>query len=106
MQARGSAVQNQVLRVSGDLVPGSLVHDTTDFGVHFLIADDGTGSPLTVTYKGGQVPDTMDDPTGPVEIVAEGKLDGTGTFSASNVLAKCPSRLSDATPTERDYTSR
>jgi len=55
---------------------------------------------LTVVYHGGQVPDIMGDD---VEIVAEGKLDAQGTFTASSVLAKCPSRLENAQPEEHDY---
>jgi cytochrome c-type biogenesis protein CcmE len=106
LQARGTSAQNQLLRVSGTLVPGSLTREADGFGVHFLIADAGAASPLTVTYKGGQVPDTMSDTSASnIEIVAEGKLNATGSFAATDVLAKCPSRLEDATPTERDYSA-
>jgi len=106
LQAKGVSAQNQVLRVSGTLVPDSLAHDPDGLSVHFLITDPAALSPLTVTYKGGQVPDTMaDSSAGNVEIVAEGKLNNTGTFTATDVLAKCPSRLEDAGPTERDYTA-
>ena len=66
----------------------------------FLIADPAATAPLNVVYHGGQVPDIIADN---IEIVAEGKLDAAGTFTATNVLAKCPSRLADAEPTERDY---
>ena len=100
LQAKGPAAQNQIFRVSGNLVPGSLAHDSSGLGIHFLIADAAAATPLTVVYKGGQVPDIIGDN---IEIVAEGKLDSQGTFTASNVLAKCPSRLEDAAPTERDY---
>jgi cytochrome c-type biogenesis protein CcmE len=86
--------------VSGNLVPGSLVRDPSGLGISFSIADPSASRPLTVTYKGGQVPDIIGDN---IEIVAEGKLDAQGTFAAINVLAKCPSRLADAQPTERDY---
>lgn len=104
LQAQGTAAQNQVLRVSGTLIPGSLQHDADGLSVHFLIADPAASTPLTVTYKGGQVPDTMADTTASdVQIVAEGKLNAAGTFTATDVLAKCPSRLEDATPTTRDY---
>jgi cytochrome c-type biogenesis protein CcmE len=103
LEARGTSASNQMLRVSGILVPGSLAHDASGIGISFLIADPTASTPLTVTYKGGQIPDTMSDPTGDVEIVAEGKLDGRGTFAATDVLAKYPSRLADAEPTERDY---
>jgi cytochrome c-type biogenesis protein CcmE len=100
LQAKGPAAQNQMLRVSGNLVPGSLGRDASGLGISFSIADTAATRPLNVTYKGGQVPDIIGDN---IEIVAEGKLDGQGTFAATNVLAKCPSRLADAEPTERDY---
>jgi cytochrome c-type biogenesis protein CcmE len=104
LQSRGSSVENQVLRVSGTLIPGSLERESDGLSVQFLIADPAASVPLTVTYRGGQVPDTMADTTaGDVEIVAEGKLNAAGTFTATDVLAKCPSRLEDATPTTRDY---
>ena len=38
-----------------------------------------------------------------IEVVAEGKLDAYGTFTANTVLAKCPSRLDSTGPEERDY---
>jgi cytochrome c-type biogenesis protein CcmE len=106
LQAKGSAMQNQTLRVSGTLVPGSLEHDGDGLSVHFLIADAAAATPLSITYRGGQVPDTMADTSaGDVQIVAEGKLNSQGTFTASDVLAKCPSRLEDASPPEEhDYT--
>jgi cytochrome c-type biogenesis protein CcmE len=104
LQARGTSAQNQMLRVSGTLIPGSLERDADGLGVHFLIADPAASTPLTVMYKGGQVPDTMSDTSANnIEIVAEGKLGATGSFAATDVLAKCPSRLEDAAPTERDY---
>lgn len=102
LQAKGNSVQNQMVRVSGNLVPGSLTRESSGLAIRFLIADEAAASPLPVVYKGGQVPDIIGDN---VEIVAEGKLDATGSFAATNVLAKCPSRLADATPTERDYSS-
>jgi cytochrome c-type biogenesis protein CcmE len=106
LQARGAAAQNQVLRVSGTMVPGSFIHQSDGLSVQFLIADAAATTPLSVTYKGGQVPDTMADTTASnIEIVAEGKLNAQGTFTATDVLAKCPSRLEDATPTTRDYAS-
>jgi cytochrome c-type biogenesis protein CcmE len=99
LQAKGPAAQNQLYRVSGNLVPGSLIKDSSGLGIHFQIADTAS-NPLPVVYRGGQVPDVMGDN---IEIVAEGKLDTQGTFTATNVLAKCPSRLEDAAPDERDY---
>lgn len=100
LQAKGAAAQTQVYRVSGNLVPGSLVRDPGGLAIHFQIADPGSSQPLDVVYRGGQVPDIMGDN---IEIVAEGKLDTHGTFAANTVLAKCPSRLENAPPDERDY---
>ena len=61
--------------------------------MRFLIADAGE-TPLTVTYSGGQVPDTMADTSiSNIQVVAEGKLNAQGAFTATEVLAKCPSRL-------------
>ena len=101
LQAKGSAAQNQVFRVSGNLVPGTLARDSSGLGIQFLIADPSS-KPLPVVYRGGQVPDIIGDN---IEIVAEGKLDAQGTFTANNVLAKCPSRLENAPPEERDYSA-
>lgn len=102
LEARGSAAQNQVFRVSGNLVPGTLTHDSSGLAIAFQIADPGANAPLPVVYRGGQVPDIIGDN---IEIVAEGRLDAQGTFTASNVLAKCPSRLENAPPEEHDYTT-
>jgi cytochrome c-type biogenesis protein CcmE len=103
LQAKGPAAQNQLFRVSGNLVPGSLVRDPSGLSIRFEIADPTAASqPLPVVYHGGQVPDIIGDN---IEIVAEGKLDNQGTFAANNVLAKCPSRLENAPPDEHDYST-
>ena len=99
LQAKGASAQNQIFRVSGNLVPGTLAKDSSGLGIQFLIADP-TSTPLSVVYRGGQVPDIIGDN---IEIVAEGRLDAQGTFTANNVLAKCPSRLENAPPEEHDY---
>jgi cytochrome c-type biogenesis protein CcmE len=101
LQAKGPAAQNQVYRVSGMLVPGSLQTESSGLTVRFQIADPTADArPLPVVYKGGQVPDIIGDN---IEIVTEGKLDTQGTFAANTVLAKCPSRLENAPPDEHDY---
>jgi len=100
LQAKGPAAENQLYRVSGNLLPGTLTRESSGLGIQFLIADPSSAKPLPVVYHGGQVPDIMGDN---IEIVAEGKLDAQGTFTANNVLAKCPSRLENAPPEEHDY---
>jgi cytochrome c-type biogenesis protein CcmE len=99
LQAKGPAAHNQLYRVSGMLVPGTLTRESSGLGIHFEIADAGS-APLPVVYRGGQVPDIIGDN---IEIVAEGKLDAQGTFTANTVLAKCPSRLENAGPEEHTY---
>jgi cytochrome c-type biogenesis protein CcmE len=103
LQAKGAAATNQVYRVSGTLVPGTLATDSSGLGIHFEIADPTDGAtPLPVVYRGGQVPDIMGDN---IQVVAEGKLDGSGAFAANTVLAKCPSRLESDAPQEHDYSA-
>jgi len=86
LQAKSPTLQNQVLRVSGTLVPGSLMREADGLSVEFLIADGGD-PPLTVMYKGGQVPDTMADASiNNIQVVAEGKLNAQGAFTATEVL--------------------
>ncbi len=101
--SKGPAAHNQTYRVSGVLVPGTLTTDGSGVGIRFEIADATEGArPLPVVYWGGQVPDIIGDN---IEIVTEGKLDAQGTFTASSVLAKCPSKLENAPPEEHDYGS-
>jgi cytochrome c-type biogenesis protein CcmE len=97
LQAKGPAAVNQNFRVSGLLVPGTLVREGTS--IHFAVAD-ATSTPLAMSYHGGQIPDIVGDD---VEIVAEGRLGADGTFVASQVLAKCPSRLENAEPEAHTY---
>jgi cytochrome c-type biogenesis protein CcmE len=99
LQAKGATAYNQPYRVSGNLVPGSLLRESAGLGISFHIADAASG-PLPVVYRGGHVPDIVGDD---VEIVAEGKLDANGTFVATTVLAKCPSKLESAAPEEHAY---
>lgn len=104
LESRGAAAQGQLFRVSGKLVTGSLSRDTGSQAVAFKIADpDTTARHLPIAYRGGQLPDIVGDD---VEIVAEGKLDNQGTFQATTVLAKCPSRLENAPPEEHEYGGR
>ena len=75
----------QRLRVAGKVVPGTIKKDnrTTEFAV-----TDGRN--LVEVKTADLLPDTF----GPgVEVVAEGAMSKGGFFSASTVLAKCPSKF-------------
>jgi cytochrome c-type biogenesis protein CcmE len=76
------------VRVTGDVVPGSIRRDGAL--VHFQICDKETNSFLNVTYTGKDpLPDTFRDEA---QAMADGKLSEDGTFHASAIAAKCPSK--------------
>lgn len=86
LQGKGSSAVGQGVRVGGNLVQKSISKDIKASQIAFAITD-GTKQ-LNVRY-GGVVPDTFDQAT---EVIAEGKLGSDGTFVATQVLAKCPSK--------------
>ena len=81
---RGSTPIDESYRLNGTVVPGSIERDglTTTFTV-----TDGTNE-IDVTTDAA-VPDTFKDRS---EVVARGSYDGS-TFTAIEVLAKCPSKF-------------
>ncbi len=105
-ELRASGPTTAPVRVSGDVVPGSIVRGTGGTGgdgavgavgngaqVRFEIADS-TGS-LPVVYS-GVVPDIF----GPnIQVVVEGRVDAAGTFQATTLLTKCPSKFQAKTTT-------
>jgi cytochrome c-type biogenesis protein CcmE len=86
--ARGTTAQAQQVRVAGDVVPGSVERIDAGLALRFLV-HDGSGQ-IPVYYKGGPVPDIFGDE---VQVVVEGKVGPDGTFQASTLLAKCPSKF-------------
>ena len=97
--AKGNSAVGQGVRVTGQLAPNSIQKDVKANKIAFVLTD-GTNR-LPVTYA-GVVPDTFDRA---VEVVAEGKLNPDGTFTATNLLAKCPSKY-DASKIEEYDTSK
>ena len=83
-----AAPQGTKVRVSGTVVPGSISTDTTAGTVTFDVTDDT--STVTVVFTGPK-PDTLKDGG---EAVAEGALGADGTFHATTLFAKCPSKFS------------
>lgn len=91
--ANGPAAHGLQLRLAGDVTAGSVEKEDAGLGVRFLV-EDGSGK-VPVYYRGGPVPDIFGDQ---VQVVVEGKLAPDGTFTASTLLAKCPSKFeTDAT---------
>ncbi len=85
--ARGPSTgsgQNSRARVGAPIVPGSISWNNTTRSLTFQL--QGDARPLTVTYR-GFAPDAFRD--GATAIV-EGELNRDGTFTAYNLLIKCP----------------
>jgi cytochrome c-type biogenesis protein CcmE len=89
---KGPAVQGQPVRVAGDVAPGSVRQEDAGLGIRFTVTD-GSGQ-IPVYYRGKPVPDIFGEE---VQVVVEGKIGSDGTFVATTLLAKCPSKFeSDA----------
>ncbi|HEX2172856.1 MAG TPA: cytochrome c maturation protein CcmE [Dehalococcoidia bacterium] len=88
LRAQG-AVGGRPVRVSGDVVAGSIARDGTS--LRFDISDGG--GTLPVVYQ-GIVPDIFADN---VQVVVEGRTQADGAFQANTLLAKCPSKFEAAT---------
>lgn len=91
--ARQAELTGEPLRVAGNVVPGSIQSDSTGLLHHFVIQEGG--KTLPVVYR-DIPPDTFQDNA---EAVVEGSIDADGTFQATFLMAKCPSKYE----AETDY---
>lgn len=83
------------VRISGDVVAGSVERDDATRALRFRLEDPeegGGGTEVPVVY-GGPVPDIFRPG---IQVVVEGRLDESGTFRAETLLAKCPSKYQAA----------
>ena len=87
------SLAGEPLRVAGTVVPGSIDTDSTGL-VHKFVIEEG-GETMSVVYR-DLVPDTFQDNA---EAVVEGSFDENGTFQATFLMAKCPSKYE----AETDY---
>jgi cytochrome c-type biogenesis protein CcmE len=88
------ACASQIVRVAGTVEAGTVVRDGATQTVRFTVVDaSAPNAGLPVVY-GGVVPDVFKPG---VQVVVEGRLQN-GTFRASSLLAKCPSKFQSATP--------
>ena len=89
--ATGSEAAKRV-RVTGDVVPGSIKREGER--VHFVIHEKDHNLSLNVVYTGKDpLPDTFRDSA---QAMADGKMTTDGTFHASSIAAKCPSKYEAA----------
>lgn len=88
----GASDAGKRVRVTGDVVPGSIKRDGS--AVHFTICEKEKNQLLSVVYTGKDpLPDTFRDNA---QAMADGKLSADGTFHASSIAAKCPSKYEAA----------
>jgi cytochrome c-type biogenesis protein CcmE len=90
-----SACSGQSVRVAGFVSKGGVAQVNGGQAVSFEIADSATSATqqMAVLYN-GVVPDTVRAGT---QVVVEGHY-VKGTFQATTLLAKCPSKFQAATP--------
>lgn len=90
LRAKGTEVTGQRVRVAGRVVPGTI--ERAGGVLRFTAFDPATEERLPVTYR-GVVPDAFNEEA---EVVVEGTLGRDGAFSATTLLAKCPSKYEEA----------
>lgn len=89
--AEKQKLAGRAVRAEGNLVKGSLVHQESPCEYRFRLVEKGAEIP--VRYAGCVVPDTFRDMPGmDVRVTVEGKLKDDGSFEATQVMAKCPSK--------------
>ncbi len=89
-EVKAQGPSERIVRVAGTVVGDSIEWNAQELLLRFKIADD-SGS-LAVTYNGPR-PDMLRDGA---EAIVEGKYVGGGSFEASNLLLKCPSKYEEA----------
>ena len=83
---QGNATYIENVRVNGIVSPGSIEQKTDTLNTSFTLTDGE--KKLQVNYH-GILPQTFEEGK---EIIIEGKYDPNGTFEASAILTKCPSK--------------
>ncbi len=80
----------EVVRVGGDVVPGTVAYDQRDLVLEFSIRDpDRPDQMLAARYEGPK-PDAFEPE---IEVLLEGTFDrDRNLFRAENLLVKCPSK--------------
>jgi len=87
--SKGSSLQQQTIRIAGQVTPGSVSRNDTTGIMNFQLSDPtDTTKVVSVIYKGG-VPDGFKEGT---DAVVEGQLASMQSFNASQIIMKCPSK--------------
>jgi cytochrome c-type biogenesis protein CcmE len=93
-ELRGSplASSHGRVRLGGTVAPGSVAWDASHQHLRFVVTDGAASLP--VLYS-GVVPDIF---SAGRQVVVEGSLGRDGTFAATTLLAKCPTKYNPADP--------
>ncbi|MDJ0787879.1 MAG: cytochrome c maturation protein CcmE [Myxococcota bacterium] len=102
---RAEGSPGQASRVHGYVAAGTIERDVPGQVVRFVVqehaphASEEAGGLMPVVYASLETPDLFKDGA---EVVVEGRLStsGDGTFEATNLLAKCPSKFEGMEPPE------
>ncbi|MBI3921666.1 MAG: cytochrome c maturation protein CcmE [Armatimonadetes bacterium] len=86
--AESANLEGKQVRMRGKVRTGSIEKNSKDLEVRFVIQDDQGHVTYPVLYK-GIVPDTFKDGS---EVVVDGTFHATGSFEATQLQAKCPSK--------------
>lgn len=121
LQARGASMVGRDVRISGAVLGDSIQYDSKNLLLTFTIANipgdqnqidkmgglatvlhqavtDPKAEHLQVIYK-GVMPDLLRNEA---QAIITGKLNQDGTFQASELLLKCPTKYEDAVPDQVD----
>jgi len=92
LAAKGDRAIGQGLRVSAPVDFESVEYDTQNIVLAFDLVDPVSGARQHVVYN-----DVMPDLFMKSEsVIVEGRIDESGTFQASTILVKCPSKYESA----------
>ena len=91
--------KNRLLRIKGNVAHGS--HQNNEGSSEHRFVVEGEINKIPIYYK-GPIPDVFKEGG---EVVATGRLDDTGLFTATEVTAKCPSKYEQEqiSPEARKY---
>ncbi|MGC8837951.1 MAG: cytochrome c maturation protein CcmE [Anaerolineae bacterium] len=94
LKAQGASLHDRNVRVAGVVDGASIQYDARNLLLTFDLVD--ASGRLPVVYKGVR-PDMFQ---GGAEAVVEGRYRPDGTFEATNLLLKCPSKYEEAATAE------
>lgn len=90
LQTSSEASAGKQIRVGGDVVPGTIEKGAIGEEIRFQITDGVSNA--SVVYDGA-APDIFADGA---EVIATGTVGSDGTFVATELLTKCPSRFEES----------